>query len=499
MRVGIIGAGMSGLFLGHHLAEAGIEYQIFEKREAVGGTWHDNTYPGLHVDVLTRSYEFPFARRNDWSKRYAPGEEIRRYLVDFAKQAGVQNHVRFNTEVRVAAWHDGAWTLTLHDGTTEVFDAVVAATGFLHVPKRPTFPGTDSFKGVSFHSSEWDHSIDLKGKRIGVVGTGSSGIQIVSELGRRGHDVKHFIRTPQWILVKENPKISVVERVLLRVPWLVGYWDRHMARLRLKTDGSETWRLTPGREREEMNERFLQTLREEIPDPVLRDKLTPREPLGCKRIPKSPDYYRVVQQPNVECVFGGVQHVEPGGIMDTENRFHELDVIVYATGFHTHAYMRPMDVIGPDAVTVDSLWSEGVYSYKGIALPHLPNFFLLNGPFAPVNAIAVPTCLRDEVGFLMRLFDVIRRENHALAPTEEATRQFCDSIRGALPNTTYSLCDNWYTDQAGTPIIWPFTRQDHVDLYAELDLADFDRYPARGGEVLAPSSAGLTGRSRSSS
>ncbi|WP_238005745.1 NAD(P)/FAD-dependent oxidoreductase [Dactylosporangium sp. AC04546] len=480
---------MSGLFLAHHLAEAGIPYRIFEKRAAVGGTWHDNTYPGLHVDVITRSYEFPFARRNSWSKRYAPGEEIRRYLVGFARERGIQPNIRFNTEVRAATWNDGAWTLT-HDGGTEDFDVVVAATGFLHVPKRPAFPGTDTFAGASFHSSEWNHAVELDGKRIGVVGTGSSGIQIVSELGKRGHDVKHFIRTPQWIQIKENPKISAIERLLLRVPALAGYWDRRMARLRLTTDGSETWRLVPGREREEMNERFLRSLREEIPDPALREKFTPKEPLGCKRIPKSPDYYRVVQLPNVEPVFGGVGRVQPEGIVDQDGKLHELDVIVYATGFDTHAYMRPMNVVGPGGKTVESVWNEGVYSYRGVALPHMPNFFLLNGPFAPVNSIAIPTCLRDEVGFLIRLLRVIAEDRHALAPTERATREFCDTVRAALPDTTYSLCDNWYTDQGGTPIIWPFTRQRHVDQYATLDLAHFDRYPARSGDVLAQSSAG---------
>src|SRR4051812_19159865 len=211
---------MSGLFLAHHLEQASIPYTILEKREAAGGTWHDNTYPGLHVDVITRSYEFPFARRNYWTKRYAPGEEIRRYLTEFARDEGIQRNIRFNTEVRLATWEDGAWTLTLHDGSTETFDAVVSATGFLHVPKRATFPGVDTFAGHSWHSSEWNHTVDLEGKRIGVVGTGSSGIQIVSELGKRGHDVKHFIRTPQWIQVKENPTISALERLLLRVPAL---------------------------------------------------------------------------------------------------------------------------------------------------------------------------------------------------------------------------------------------------------------------------------------
>ena len=216
---------------------------------------------------------------------------------------------------------------------------------------------------------------------------------------------------------------------------------------------------------------------DEIPDPVLREKLTPKEAPGCKRIPKSPDYYQVVQRPNVEPVFGGVQHVEPSGIVDIDGNLHELDVIVYATGFDTHAYMRPMDVIGPDGRTVDSLWSKGVFSYRGVGLPGMPNFFLLNGPFAPVNSIAIPTCLRDEVGFLMRVFGEIRRADTALAPSERATDEFCGTIRAALPGTSYALCDNWYTDQSGTPIIWPFTRQAHVDQYDEATLDDFDRFP----------------------
>ncbi len=477
LKVAVIGAGMSGLFLGYHLDRAGIPYTIFEKREAVGGTWHDNTYPGLHVDVITRSYEFPFARKNYWSKRYAPGSEIKRYLEDFAREQRISRNVRFGTEVTSARYDEGRWLVTTSAGDTGTFDVVVAATGFLHVPKRPTFPGVDTFAGASFHSSEWDHSVALEGKRIGVVGTGSSGIQIVSELGKQGHDVAHFIRTPQWIQVKENPPITRMEKLLLRVPQLGAYWDRKMARLRLQTDGSETWRLVPGAEREAMNRRFLRDLEQEIPDPELRAALTPKEPLGCKRIPKSPDYYRVVQRPNVRCVFGGVQHVVPEGIVGTDGTLHPLDVIVYATGFETHAYMRPMDVLGPDGATIDSLWADGVYSYRGIAVPQMPNFFLLNGPFAPVNSIAIPTCLRDEVGFLMKLLDRIATTGQALAPSAAATERFCEGIRQALPDTTYSLCDNWYTDQGGTPIIWPFTRQQHVDQYADADLADFEAFP----------------------
>ncbi len=191
-----------GLFLAHHLDEASIPYTIFEKREAAGGTWHDNTYPGLHVDVITRSYEFPFARRNYWSKRYAPGEEIRRYLTEFARDEGIEKNIRFNTEVRLAVWEDGALD---PDPAGRQHRGLRRGRVGHRLPARAQaadLPGRRHVRRSSWHSSEWNHTVDLEGKRIGVVGTGSSGIQIVSELGKRGHDVKHFIRTPQWIQIQ---------------------------------------------------------------------------------------------------------------------------------------------------------------------------------------------------------------------------------------------------------------------------------------------------------
>ncbi|MCW2495289.1 NAD(P)/FAD-dependent oxidoreductase [Jatrophihabitans sp.] len=480
-EVAIIGAGMSGLFLAHHLKEAGITYQIFERRDGVGGTWHDNTYPGLHVDVATRRYEFPFARSNKWSKRYAPGSEIRGYFESFAKTDGLLPNIRFSEEVTEARWTDGRWVLSTSKGNRVEAAVVVAATGFLRVPRRPAIPGAESFAGPSFHSSEWNHDVDLRGKRIGIIGTGSSGIQIVSELGRANHDVTHFIRTPQWMQVRANPRVNLAEKVLLKVPALRRYWDWRTARNRIETEGPETWRLEPGPERDRMTQRFHDELRKAVQDPGLLAKLTPTEPPGCKRIPKTPDYYTVVQRPNVTPVFGGIDRIEPNGIVSADGVLHELDVIVYATGFDTHAYMRPMKVVGPDDATIDELWRDGVYSYRGVGVPSLPNFFLLCGPFAPVNSLSIPTTLEHEVGFLLRVFDEIKKTGAGLAPTVAATEQFRAEIGKVLPNTTYSLCDNWYRDQAGTAIIWPFVAQRHLDQYAEVNLgAEFELFPISG-------------------
>lgn len=477
LKVAIIGAGMSGLYAAYRLREVGIDFEIYELRSGVGGTWFDNTYPGLHVDVITRRYEFPFARASHYSKRYAPGPEINKYLNEFAQSQGFLSKIRFNTEVTAAEYRDGVWDITLN-GTEHVqADGVLAATGFLRKQSIPDFPGRDTFLGPNFHSASWDHSIDYSTKRVGVVGTGSSAIQIVSALGQQGVDVTQFIRSPHWIQVKENPRITPFEKFTLRFKIFARYWDWRMRRLRIKTDGPETWKIVPGPERDAMRERFLKVLEQEIPDPELRAKLTPSEAFGCKRIPKSPDYYRSVQLPNVHPVFSSISEIRPTGIMDGDGTFHELDVIVFATGFDTHAYMRPMTVTGADGVTIEDLWKDSVYSYKGVGLPHMPNFFLLCGPFAPVNSFAVPGLLNDELNFLTQVFDVSRTQGMALAPSEKATKEFVQLVREAIPNTTFALCDNWYTDQSGTPIIWPFTPDRHSAHLATLDVADFDLFP----------------------
>ncbi|MDT9592159.1 NAD(P)/FAD-dependent oxidoreductase [Nocardioides zeae] len=480
LKVAVVGAGMSGLFIGYHLKRAGHDLTIYEKRSAVGGTWDANTYPGLHVDVLTRNYEFPFARSHHWSKRYAPGSEVRTYLHDFARDQGLLPHVRFGVEVTSATWQDGAWAITTSDGRSDVVDVVVAATGFLRVPRRPAVPGAESFAGRSFHSSEWDHSLDLDDRsvRYAVVGTGSSGVQITTALGERGLDVTQFVRSPQWMQVKPNPRYTVWEKLVMRIPPLARRYDRKMAELRVRTDGNETWRLVPGPDREEMNRRFRDMLRTEIPDPELRARFTPEETLGVKRIAKTPNYYRVVQQPNVTPVFSGITQIEPTGLVDDDGVLHEVDVIVWATGFDAHAYMRPMNVIGPGGTTIDEAWSAGVSAYKGVAVTGFPNLFLLCGPFAPVNSISIPTTLAHEVGYLMQLLEKIESTGAGYAPTAEATEEFLAEVRAALPGTTYSEGDNWYSQTVGTPIIWPFTRQKHIDQYAELRMDDFEVFDA---------------------
>lgn len=474
LKVAIIGAGMGGLFMAEQLRVAGIDYTIFEKAPEVGGTWQANTYPGLFVDVLTRSYEFPFARHHGWSRRYAAGSEIQDYLVRVSRTRGFRQHIRFNTEIVEATFNDAGWDLIANDGGRHRADVVIAATGFLRVPSIPDLPGRESFAGPAFHSSAWDHSADLEGKRIGVIGTGSSGVQIVTELGKRGHDVTQFVRTPQWMMVRENPKISLIERLLLAIPGTAKMMDARMMKMRRKIEGPDTWRFRPGPDRDRVREQYAIELEKALPDPTLRAKLTPTEPAGCKRIAKTQHYYDVVQQPNVSIVAGGVSRLEPEGIVDSNGQFHPIDVLIYATGFDSHAYMRPMKVTGAGGHSIEEIWRGGVVGYKGVGIPHMPNFFMLNGPFAPVNLIPPPAGMQDQAVLIMRLIEMARRDHVAIAPTDAATRHFCDEVRAEVPNTTFGDCDNWFTDKSGTPIVWPWNRTEHARRLAEFDMSDFE-------------------------
>jgi cation diffusion facilitator CzcD-associated flavoprotein CzcO len=310
---------------------------------------------------------------------------------------------------------------------------------------------------------------------------GSSGIQIVAQLGKDGVDVTHFIRTPQWIQVKANPAISRLERFLLRRSARFGeLWDRYLWRLRVKADGSERWRIEPGAERDAVVARFHQTLEREIPDPVLRKALTPADAVGCKRVPKSPDYYQVVQRPNVHPVVGGISRVVPEGVVDAEGTLHPVDTLVLATGFDAQAYMRPMAVLGPDGQSIDEAWRDGPFSYRGVGLPQFPNFFLLSGPFSPINSVAVTVSLESETRFVLDLLEQSRRQRTAIAPSAAALGKFLQDVAAAMPRTTYSLCSNWYTGAGRLPLVWPWTRAEYR---AQFDHAAADFVPSPASEL----------------
>jgi cation diffusion facilitator CzcD-associated flavoprotein CzcO len=339
----------------------------------------------------------------------------------------------------------------------------------------PDITGRETFAGPSFHSARWDHSIPYDGKRWGVIGSGASGVQITEALAWAGCDVTQFIRRAQWVHIRENPYSTWRERFRLRLP---GGYQREQRRLWQMINEGDAWRLYPGPQREAM-EREYRSYLDYIKDPELKQKLTPDYNLGCTRIPKSDqNYYEAVQLPNAHVVKGQIARIEPDGVLMADGSHVKLDVLVYATGFDVHAYMRPMKVTGLNGVTIDEAWKETVYSYGGIALPGFPNLFMLYGPFAPVNNVPVPLGLDQEIGCIMRLIAQARARQAAVSPTAAATEKFLARLDTAFPRTVWvGGCKNWYTSQQPAPVLWPFQQSEHKAFFERVPAEDFQFIP----------------------
>ncbi|MGH7063102.1 MAG: flavin-containing monooxygenase [Stellaceae bacterium] len=474
------GAGVSGLFMAETLKRARIDFTVYEKAGEVGGTWRDNTFPGLFVDVLSRQYEFPFQPNYGWSRKYAPAAEIWDYVKKVARDRGLTRFIRFNQEVVAARYAGGRWQIETAGGGTDVADAFICATGFLHRPLYPEIAGRDSFAGPSFHSACWDHGVPYDGKRWGVIGSGASGVQITEALAWAGCEVTQFIRRAQWVHIRENPRSTWRERLMLRLPFA---YRREQRRLWQFINEFDKWRLEPGPQRAAMERDYASYL-DCIADPELKRKLTPDYNLGCTRIPKSDkNYYMAVQLPNAHIVKGQIDRIVPDGVVMADGTEVALDVLVHATGFDAHAYMRPMQVTGLDGTTIDEAWKDEIYSYGGIAVPGFPNFFMLYGPFAPVNNVPVPLGLEQEIACVMRLLAEARARRAAVTPTVEATQRFLARLRRAFPATVWvGGCQNWYTGDQATPVLWPLPQSEHKEFLAAAPLDDFQFIPTGEGD-----------------
>jgi cation diffusion facilitator CzcD-associated flavoprotein CzcO len=484
LHVAVIGAGIAGMQFTRDLSRRGISHTVYERGSEVGGTWRENNYPGLFIDVPISLYQLSFAKKYDWSHAFPRGSEIQDYLVKASYDHDLRRYIRFNTEVLEIAWIDDRWQLTLSDGTTEVADAVVSATGFLDKPSMPRLPGMESFGGPSFHSSNWPADLPVAGQRVGIIGTGSSGIQLTSTLPYLGSEVTQFVRSPQWVEMITNPPaprwLKLLGRHLApRSRRVAGFVLRRLlsgpaldSRL-WKTWG---WRIAPGPDRVAAQ----QALRDDIlyiRDAKLRARMTPSFEPGCKRIPKSDRYFEAIQEPNVKVVVGAIDHIEPRGLVTADGTLHELDVIVYATGYDSHAYMRPMKVTGLHGKTIDEAWADGPYAYRCVSVPGFPNFWVINGPFAPVANISPLICVVDQSDYICRLLQLSAERGVGTAPTPAAAERFVAAIDEAMPNTIWAGdCDSWYRSGSRV-ILWPWDEAAYHAMFAPLGLDDLELIP----------------------
>lgn len=496
----IVGAGFAGLCAAIKLAEDGEhDFVVLEKGDDVGGTWRDNTYPGAACDVPSQLYSFSFAPNPDWTSSFSPQPEIQAYLRRVARESGTLDRFRFGTRVEDATWDDEAarWTVrTTRGGTTETWSArtLVVGAGGLSEPRLPDIEGIGDFAGHLFHSARWDHDVDLAGKRVAVIGTGASAIQIVPEVQKVAGRLDVYQRTAPWVIPRADRTYSALERAALRrVPGVqrayrtAVYWARETY---VPAFTFQPGIAFPARKLAEAN------IARGISDPALREKVTPHFALGCKRVLISNTYYPALAADNVDLVTDRIARVTPTSVVTADGTGQEVerevDVIIVATGFHTTDLPITEHLVGRRGRTLADRWREsGMAAYKGTTVPEFPNLFMLVGPNTGLGHSSMVFMIESQVQYLRQALRTMRVNSYAVVePREDVARSWNDRLQQRMKRTVWHRggCSSWYLDEHGrNTTLWPRTT-----FGFRAALRDFDAaaYAVRGTPApLSPSTS----------
>ena len=476
-RIAIVGAGMSGIAAVIKLRKAGYtDVTVFEKASTVGGTWRENRYPGLSCDIPSYFYQYTFAPNPNWSHRFSYGPEIQAYLENVAAEHEVLPSIRFGQAVTELRYEAPVWHLRTAAGTQESFDVVVAATGVLHHPAVPQFEGLESFAGQAFHTARWPAGLDLTGKKVGIIGTGSTSAQIVGAIAEKVEHLSLFQRTAQWVHPLPQKAYGAWWKALLRKLPVLNQVVYHSVS---QTIENTFVRATLG------NKALLRyidwmcryNLRKNVPDPELRKKLTPDYKAGCKRMIFCSTFYPAISRENAELVTDGISRIEPEGIRTEDGRLHELDVLVLATGFKASNFILPAKVLGENGVELGSQWDGIPRAHRAVSLPGFPNFWMLEGPTGPVGNISLFMVSEHQVDYMIRGLDQMRAAGAlAMAPKAAAYERYNAEMAEAVRGTIWFTggCDSWYLDRNGVPNIYPWRPGRYRSEMRNPNFAEFD-------------------------
>ena len=459
LSVAIIGGGFGGVGAAVLLRRAGYrDVTVFEKRERLGGVWEHNTYPGAACDVPSHLYEFSFEPNPRWSCRYAPQAEIQEYIEDVARRHGVLEGVRTGTEVLRAEWDEDRheWQLQTSAGPARA-DILIPACGQLSVPKQPAIPGLEDFPGPVFHTARWRHDVELAGRRVAVIGTGCSAIQTVPAIAPLVEQLDVYQRSPGWTMPKMNFAYSErAKRLFERFP-LLQRLDR-MATFAFMDAGaaamtSQRWLLGPFRA---IGRRQIESA---IKDPELRRKVTPVDEVGCKRIMLTDEWYPALTRPNVELLSTAITEVADGAIALADGTRRPADAIILATGFDSHAFVAPMEVVGRGGRSLAEEWSPAAHAYLGLSVPDFPNMFLIYGPNTNGGTGSVIYVIEAAVAHVIAALDAMTVSGASrIEVGREVEEAFNRELRTALAGTVWHTgCESWYLDENGNdPNQWPW-------------------------------------------
>lgn len=459
LRVAVVGSGFSGLGMAIRLLEKGVDdFLVFEQADEVGGTWRDNSYPGCACDVMSHLYSYSFAQNPGWQSTFGKQQELFAYLRDCADRFGVRPYIRFRHRLLAARWDEQTrcWHIRTSGGdyTAQV---LVTGTGYLNEPAVPDLPGLADFEGTTFHSARWDHEHDLTGRRVAVVGTGASAIQFVPKIQPEVGHLDVYQRTPPWIGPKKDKETGPLQSALLhKVPGYQNFrrnfnmWGREILAFVMKRPK------VAGK----MQKMASDHLAKSVPDPELREKLTPDYVMACKRLLFSNSWYPAIQQPNVDLVTDSIAEIRPKSIVTADGTEREVDTIVFGTGFQ--ATDRPVAglVTGRDGRTLRDVWrAEGMAAHRGTTVAGFPNLFMLLGPNTTLGHSSQVVMIEAQIGYVLQALQYMT--DRGLASVEvraPAQQEWNDALQNRLDGTVWNAgnCKSWYLDDHGrNPSIWP--------------------------------------------
>jgi cation diffusion facilitator CzcD-associated flavoprotein CzcO len=479
----IVGAGFAGIGMAIRLKQAGIhDFTILERADRVGGTWRDNTYPGIACDVPSHLYSYSFEPNPRWSRFFAPQREILAYLEHCADKYGVRPHIRFGVGAKGGAFDErtGLWEVKTSDGGTVKARVVISGSG--HALSKPVYPdirGRESFRGKQMHTARWDHQYPLEGKRVAVIGTGASAVQLVPSIAERVGKMHVFQRTPAWVLPKPDREITPREQALLeKVPSLQKvartaiYWVLEAMAVGYVVEPRLNWL------REQHSLRFLKA---SVKDPALRAKLTPHFRLGCKRILISNDYYAALQRPNAELVTEGISEIRADSIVTSDGQERPVDVIMYATGYETAEAKPPFPILGKGGVDLADAWRDGIEAYLGTAIPGFPNLFLILGPNMGLGHSSMIFQMESQFAYLVDAIRTMRDKDLASVEVRrEVGDRYNERLQKRLERTVWNSggCASWYLTSSGkNTTAWPGFTFEYRLRARRFDAKNYDLQP----------------------
>ncbi|HUR41354.1 MAG TPA: NAD(P)/FAD-dependent oxidoreductase [Verrucomicrobiae bacterium] len=483
--IAIIGAGFSGLGMAYYLRQAGIDrFTIYEKASSLGGVWRENTYPGAACDVQSHLYSFSFDPHYPWSKAYGPQAEILDYIRQLSRKYDLDRHILYGHEVTGADYDEArsVWVVRFSDGTQVEAQVLITGVGQLHRPSYPRVPGIERFKGRTFHSAQWDHSYDLKGKIVASIGTGPSAIQYVPEIAKVVKQLHVFQRSPAWCVRKTDRVYTAPERWLLNHwPWThtldrlrIFWWVEFVASVIQK---SSVFHWFSRRVVQWMHRSLLD---EQVKDPVLKAKLTPDFPVGCKRLLFSNEWFSTLAQGHVELVTDEAVAIDEAGIVTADGKHRAVDCIVYGTGFTATQFLAPMEFRGRGGVSLRERWKGGADAYFGVGCAGFPNFFMLYGPNTNLGIGTILFMLERQQRYVVQCIELLRdRKLRSLDVQAEAQARYNRELVERGTQLVYlDGCNSWYLENGRNTQNWVGYMTEYGRRMKRPNIADYALEPA---------------------